>query len=126
MVYALGRPIATTRDRDSFFSHLSGGRSILTVALPSESQVMRNHFKLSVTVVDQVEGLVLTKGKLQTFQVVVVKEGDDTVGRISIRFQGRSAGCRLEGAARKVSGAAASWFRGETGRRSAAALRRRA
>ena len=74
VVYALGRPVATTRDRDGFFAHLKGGQSILTVALPNESQVMRDHFGLSVTVINQVDGLVLTKGKLQTFQIVAVKE----------------------------------------------------
>jgi 4-amino-4-deoxy-L-arabinose transferase-like glycosyltransferase len=87
VVYALGRPIATTRDRDGFFAHLAGGQSILTVALPSESQVMRDHFGLKVTVVDQVDGLVLTKGKLQTFQIVVVKEGDGTAGRSASNFK---------------------------------------
>jgi 4-amino-4-deoxy-L-arabinose transferase-like glycosyltransferase len=86
VVYALGRSIATTRDRDSFFAHLRGGRSILTVALPSESQVMRDHFGLSVKVIDQVDGLVMTKGKLQTFQIVVVKEGDDKSKRAASNF----------------------------------------
>ena len=63
VVYALGHPIATTRDRDGFFAHLKGGRSVLTVALPSEIEVMRSQFGLVVTPVDQVEGFVLTKGQ---------------------------------------------------------------
>jgi len=87
VVYALGRPIATTRDRDGFFAHLQGGRSILTVALPSESQVMRDHFGLSVTVIDQVDGLVLTKGKLQTFQIVAVKEEEGKTLRSASNFK---------------------------------------
>ena len=48
MIYALGRPVATTRDRDGFFAHLTEGRSVLTVALPSEIAVMRKHFGLEV------------------------------------------------------------------------------
>ncbi len=75
VVYALGRPIATTRDRDGFYAHLKGGRSVLTVALPSEIAVMRKHFGLIVTPVDQVDGFVLTKGKSQTLQIAVVREG---------------------------------------------------
>ncbi len=76
VIYALGRQVATTRDRDGFYSHLSGGRSVVTVALPSEIAVMRKHFGLVVTLVDQVEGFVLTKGKSQTLQIAVVKEGE--------------------------------------------------
>ncbi len=75
VVYALGRPIATTRDRDGFYAHLKGGRSVLTVALPSEIAVMRKHFGLIVTPVDQVDGFVLSKGKSQTLQIAVVREG---------------------------------------------------
>jgi hypothetical protein len=75
VIYSLGRPAATTRDRDGFFSHLNGGRSVITVALPSEIAVMRKHFGLVVTPVDQVEGFVLTKGKSQTLQIAVVHEG---------------------------------------------------
>jgi len=87
VVYALGHPIAYTRDRDGFFAHLQGGKSILTVALPSESQVMRDHFGLSVTVIDQIDGLVLTKGKLQTFQIVAVKERDAETKRSASNFK---------------------------------------
>jgi 4-amino-4-deoxy-L-arabinose transferase-like glycosyltransferase len=76
VIYALGHPAATTRDRDGFFSHLKGGRSVLTVALPSEIAVMRKHFGLVVTPVDQVDGFVLTKGKSQTLQIAVVSEGE--------------------------------------------------
>ena len=46
------------------------------VALPSEIEVMRSHFGLVVTTVDQVDGFVLTKGKQQTLQLAVVHEGD--------------------------------------------------
>jgi 4-amino-4-deoxy-L-arabinose transferase-like glycosyltransferase len=76
VVYSLGYPIATTRDRDGFFAHLKGGRSVLTVALPSEIDVMRSHFGLVVTPVDQVDGYVLAKGKRETLQLAVVHEGD--------------------------------------------------
>jgi 4-amino-4-deoxy-L-arabinose transferase-like glycosyltransferase len=75
LIYALGRPVATTRDRDGFYAHLSGGRSVLTVALPSEIDVMRRHFGLIVDPVDQVDSFVLAKGKKQTLQLAVVREG---------------------------------------------------
>jgi 4-amino-4-deoxy-L-arabinose transferase-like glycosyltransferase len=87
LVYAFGRPIPTTRDRDGFYAHIEGGRSVLTVALPSESQVMRNHFGLSVTPLDQIDGLILTKGKIQTFQIVLVSEGKDTSRRSASNFK---------------------------------------
>jgi 4-amino-4-deoxy-L-arabinose transferase-like glycosyltransferase len=77
VVYALGRPVATTRDRDGFFAHLTGGRSVLTVALPSEISVMRRHFGLIVDPVDQVDTLVLAKGKQQTLELVVVRQGEE-------------------------------------------------
>jgi len=87
VVYALGRPIATTRDRDGFYAHLKGGKTVLTVALPSESEVMRNHFGLSVMPLDQVDGLILTKGKLQTFEIVAVSEPDAKIVRSASNFK---------------------------------------
>jgi 4-amino-4-deoxy-L-arabinose transferase-like glycosyltransferase len=74
VIYAVGHPVATASDRDAFYRHLRDGRSVLTVALAEQFEVMRNHFGLSVTPVDQVEGLVLNKGKRQTFQIAVVGE----------------------------------------------------
>jgi 4-amino-4-deoxy-L-arabinose transferase-like glycosyltransferase len=74
VIYALGHPVALTHNRDSFFAHLTHGRSVLTVALPSEIQVMRRHFKLEVTPIDQVEGLVLNRGKPQVLQIAVVRQ----------------------------------------------------
>ena len=74
VVYSVGHPIATSRDRDGFFAHLKGGRSVLTVALPSEIEVMRSHFGLVVTPVDQVDGFVLNKGQQKTLQIAVVRE----------------------------------------------------
>jgi 4-amino-4-deoxy-L-arabinose transferase-like glycosyltransferase len=76
VVYAVGHPIALTRDRDGFFAHLKGGKSVLTVALPSEIEVMRNHFGLVVTPVDEVDGLILTKGEQKTLQIAVVHVGE--------------------------------------------------
>jgi len=77
LVYALGRQIATTRDRDGFFSHLTAGRRVLTVALASEIDVMRRHFGLTVTPLEQVDGFVLTKGKKQTLLIAVVRQEDE-------------------------------------------------
>jgi hypothetical protein len=76
VVYSVGHPIALTRDRNGFFAHLKGGRSVLTVALPSEVEVMRNHFGLVVTPVDEVDGFILTKGQRKTLQIAVVHEGE--------------------------------------------------
>jgi hypothetical protein len=96
VVYALGHPIATTRDRDSFFAHLKGGRSVLTVALPSEIDVMRSHFGLVVTALDQVDGYILTKGQQKTLQIAEVHEGDEphvppalgpNAGRIGLKLE---------------------------------------
>ncbi len=75
VVYALGHPIALVRDSDGFFTHVTGGRSVATVLLDFEIPVMRSHFGLDVTVVDQVESLELTKGKRRTLYLAVVKEG---------------------------------------------------
>jgi hypothetical protein len=76
LFYALGRWIATTRDRDSFFSHLQDGRSVLTVALASDLEIFHSKFGLVVTPVDQVEGFVLSKGRKQVLQLAVVRQGD--------------------------------------------------
>jgi 4-amino-4-deoxy-L-arabinose transferase-like glycosyltransferase len=75
VVYAVGHPVALTRDRDGFFTHVTGGRSVATVLLDFEIPVMRTHFGLDVTLVDQVESLELTKGKRRTLYLAVVKEG---------------------------------------------------
>jgi 4-amino-4-deoxy-L-arabinose transferase-like glycosyltransferase len=80
VIYAVGHPVALTRDRDGFFAHLEGGRSVLTILLESEIEVMRSHFGLHVTPVDQVEGFVLTKGKPLTLYIAVVREADSRPG----------------------------------------------
>jgi 4-amino-4-deoxy-L-arabinose transferase-like glycosyltransferase len=74
VIYALGHPVALAHDRDSFFAHIRDSRSVLTVALPSEVEVMRSHFKLEVTPVDQIEGFVLNRGKPQVLQIAVVRQ----------------------------------------------------
>jgi hypothetical protein len=76
LVYAFGRSIAATRGRDSFYTHLQGGRSVLTVGLESDLDIIRSKFGLVATPVDQVEGFVLTKGRKQTLQLAVVRERD--------------------------------------------------
>ncbi len=73
VVYALGYPIAETRDPAGFFSHLTGGRSVLTALRENEIEVMREHFELDVTPVERVEGFWLTKGKYQTLFLSIVK-----------------------------------------------------
>jgi hypothetical protein len=77
VVYALGHGIATTRNRADFYAYL-GDRSILTVVLPSEAEVMREKLGLSVRVVDEVDGFMLAKGKQHTFQLAVVTCGDES------------------------------------------------
>jgi hypothetical protein len=96
VVYSLGYPIALTRDRDGFYSHLKGGRSVLTVALPSEIEVMRNHFGLVVTPVDQVDGFVLNKGKQQTLQIAVVHEGSAPQATPKLDPSTRRVGLKLK------------------------------
>jgi 4-amino-4-deoxy-L-arabinose transferase-like glycosyltransferase len=96
VVYALGHPVATTRDRDGFFTHLKRGRSVLTVALPSEIEVMRCHFGLVVKTVDQVDGFVLSKGKQQTLQLAVVQEGDVPPLSPPLDPNSRRVGLKLE------------------------------
>src|SRR5262249_13626783 len=76
VIYAVGHPVALTRDRDGFFSHLRNGRSVLTIALPSEIAVMRSQFGLDVTPVDQVEGFVLTKAERLVLQLAIVRQGE--------------------------------------------------
>jgi 4-amino-4-deoxy-L-arabinose transferase-like glycosyltransferase len=76
VIYALGHPAALTRDRDGFFTHLEGGRSVLTVLLANEIAVMRSHFGLHVTPIDQVDGFLITKGKRRTLYLAVVREAD--------------------------------------------------
>jgi 4-amino-4-deoxy-L-arabinose transferase-like glycosyltransferase len=76
IIYSLRHPVALTRDRDGYFAHLQGGRSVLTVLLQNEIEVMRSHFGLDVTPLEQVEGFWLTKGKYQTLYIAVVREGD--------------------------------------------------
>ncbi len=93
VVYALGHPIALVRDRDGFFTHVAGGRSVATVLLDFEIPVMRSHFGLDVTVVDQVESLELTKGKRRTLYLAVVKEGTSSADERP-----------LEQTARRISG----------------------
>jgi 4-amino-4-deoxy-L-arabinose transferase-like glycosyltransferase len=76
VIYALGHRVAKTRNRAGFFAHLEGGQSVLTVALPSEIEVLRSKFGVEVTPVDQVEGLDLTKGRYRLLQFAVVRQGD--------------------------------------------------
>ncbi len=75
IIYALGHTVALTRDRDGYFAHLEGGRSVLTVLLQNEIEVMRDHFGLDVTPLEQIEGFWLTKGKYQSLYIAVVRQG---------------------------------------------------
>ena len=81
VIYALGHPAALTRDRDGFFAHLGDGRSVLTVLLTSEIDVMRSHFGLDVRPLEHVECYDLTKGKRQTLHLAVVGQGDSDSSR---------------------------------------------
>jgi 4-amino-4-deoxy-L-arabinose transferase-like glycosyltransferase len=81
VIYALGRPAALAHDRASFFAQIEDGRSVLTVALPSEISVMRSYFKLVVTPIDQVEGFILNRGKRQVLQIAIVRQGESGSGR---------------------------------------------
>jgi hypothetical protein len=76
LIYGFGRPAIVSRDRQSFFACLAGDRSVLTVVLPSEAQVMRSHFGLEVTPIDQVRGFVLSKGQQHTLQLAVVRQAE--------------------------------------------------
>ncbi len=119
MVYALGRPIATTRDRDGFFAHLKGGRSVLTVALPSEIEVMRSHFGLVVTAGRSGRRLRSDQGEAQTSARRGATKGTSRRRRRRLDAERAPGWTEARADARKVSGAAGSWFRGETGRRTA-------
>jgi 4-amino-4-deoxy-L-arabinose transferase-like glycosyltransferase len=77
LVYALGRPVATTRDADGFLARLKSGQSVLTVAVASEIDVMRRHFGLTVTPIEQIHGFAMTKGTKQTFCVSVVRQENE-------------------------------------------------
>jgi 4-amino-4-deoxy-L-arabinose transferase-like glycosyltransferase len=88
VIYALGHPAALTRDRDGYFAHLEGGRSVLTVLLANEIAVMRGHFGLNVRPIEQVDGFLLTKGKRQTLYLAAVRQGDEPAlpgDRLSLR-----------------------------------------
>ncbi len=74
VIYEVGHPVPLIRDRDGFFEHVEGGRTVATVLLDYEIPVMRSHFGLDVDVVDEIESVQLTKGKRQTLYLAVVKE----------------------------------------------------
>jgi 4-amino-4-deoxy-L-arabinose transferase-like glycosyltransferase len=76
VIYALGHAAALTRDRAGFFAHLENGRSVLTVLLSSEIDVMRSDFGLDVRALEDVECYDLTKGKRQTLHLAVVRLDD--------------------------------------------------
>jgi 4-amino-4-deoxy-L-arabinose transferase-like glycosyltransferase len=90
VIYEIGHPVALIRDRDGFFAHIRGGRSVATVLLDFEIPVMRSLFGLDVDIVDEIAGYRLTKGKKQTLYLAVVKEasapsGDELPGAATAR-----------------------------------------
>ena len=113
----VGPPVATTRDRDGFFAHSRAAGPSRRSPCPDEIAVMRDHFGLLVTPVDQVDGYMLTRGRRDA--------PDRGRTRRATTRRRRSPPDPLGGAgadARKVSGAGASSSRGGTGRRTGAAL----
>lgn len=74
VIYEIGHSVSLIRDRDGFFAHVEGGRSVATVLLDFEIPVMRSHFGLDVDIVEEIDGYRLTKGKKQPLYLAVVKE----------------------------------------------------
>ena len=55
IIYEIGHPVALIRDRDGFFAHVAGGRSVATRPARLEIPVMRSHFGLDVRIVDEIQ-----------------------------------------------------------------------
>jgi 4-amino-4-deoxy-L-arabinose transferase-like glycosyltransferase len=77
LVYALGRPVSTTREADKFLGQLKGKRSVLTVVNSSEIDVMRRHFGLTVNPLERVEGFALTKGTNQSLLIALIRQENE-------------------------------------------------
>jgi hypothetical protein len=92
VIYEIGHPVPLIRDREGFFEHVEGGRSVATVLLDFEIPVMRKHFGLDVRIVEEIEGFRLNKGHRETLYLAVVKEGDSATageGRDIATVRGR-------------------------------------
>jgi 4-amino-4-deoxy-L-arabinose transferase-like glycosyltransferase len=73
VIYALGRPVASFRDRDGFFELLDRHRQLLTVLTPDETVEYREWLNLDVQPIDDIEGFSLTKGRSHILRFAILR-----------------------------------------------------
>jgi len=73
VIYSMGRPVTTVRDRDGFYALLDRKESLLTVITPEEAIAFRDKYQLDVNLIDSVEGFSLTKGRNHRLQLAILR-----------------------------------------------------
>ncbi|MGC8642351.1 MAG: ArnT family glycosyltransferase [Isosphaeraceae bacterium] len=73
VIYAVGKPVATPRNRQEFDDLLDQKKVLLTVVTPKERADYRDRYRLEITPLESLDGLSLTKGKAPTLDFVLVK-----------------------------------------------------
>jgi hypothetical protein len=79
--YAMGGPVATVRDPESFFAMLKKKRALLSVITPLEADEYRTRFGLDVTTIEDLEGFSLTKGLNHRLQIAIIRPGSPAILR---------------------------------------------
>jgi hypothetical protein len=81
VIYSMGRPVATVRDRDGFYAMLDRKKSLLTVITPDEAIAFRDKYQLDVNLIDSVEGFSLTKGRNHRLQLAILQRAAPALPR---------------------------------------------
>jgi 4-amino-4-deoxy-L-arabinose transferase-like glycosyltransferase len=81
LIHAMGRPVATVRDRDGFYELLDRKGTLVSVITPEERPELAEKYALEVSVVESLEGFSLTKGRTDTLQLAILRRDRKVVAR---------------------------------------------
>jgi len=81
LIHAMGRPVATVRDREGFYELLDRKGALVSVITPEETTEIADKYALEVSVVESLEGFSLTKGRSDTLQIAILRRDRKAVAR---------------------------------------------
>jgi 4-amino-4-deoxy-L-arabinose transferase-like glycosyltransferase len=96
VIYTMGGPVATVRDRPGFFALLERKKALISVITPLEAQEYRSRYGLDVATLEEIEGYSFTKGLNHSLQLAVLRMTGSSRGRQESTAHAPPRGRRIE------------------------------